>query len=321
MKDLKKFIKTNIREFFDKNNSRLLLESKDYGYFKDRTTVPDYDAILFNKTDELPKMYMNWTGEVKFMTLEEYINECAKLQGTSYEEQFKYINDANVSKIQKNMDNGVKYNMPYLNYVDKTQEGRHRVVAASNLGQKEIPVLILKKEDEDFSTDNISDMIGKWDDLVKLGDDYYCFFSNEYDLLSCVVRDYDYYYLDSLMDIKKQPSLYGKNVVDYINRMIKENNNAPLSYLASGVNFKNIDDNTKQKYWGVVTKIMENNYYLIIDAVKIVNNKYYLKVLNNIKDDFSQYKSCKDMLMSNVNQKYYVEEYNLVSADDKQSFM
>lgn len=320
MKDLKKFIKTNIREFFDKNNSRLLLESKDYGYFKDRTTVPDYDAILFNKTDELPKMYMNWTGEVKFMTLEEYINECAKLQGTSYEEQFKYINDANVSKIQKNMDNGVKYNMPYLNYVDKTQEGRHRVVAASNLGQKEIPVLILKKEDEDFSTDNISDMIGKWDDLVKLGDDYYCFFSNEYDLLSCVVRDYDYYYLDSLMDIKKQPSLYGKNVVDYINRMIKENNNAPLSYLASGVNFKNIDDNTKQKYWGVVTKIMENNYYLIIDAVKIVNNKYYLKVLNNIKDDFSQYKSCKDMLMSNVNQKYYVEEYNLVSADDKQSF-
>lgn len=320
MKDLKKFIKTNIREFFDKNNSRLLLESKDYGYFKDRTTVPDYDAILFNKTDELPKMYMNWTGEVKFMTLEEYINECAKLQGTSYEEQFKYINDANVSKIQKNMDNGVKYNMPYLNYVDKTQEGRHRVVAASNLGQKEIPVLILKKEDEDFSTDNISDMIGKWDDLVKLGDDYYCFFSNEYDLLSCVVRDYDYYYLDNLMDIKKQPSLYGKNVVDYINRMIKENNNTPLSYLASGVNFKNIDDNTKQKYWGVVTKIMENNYYLIIDAVKIVNNKYYLKVLNNIKDDFSQYKSCKDMLMSNVNQMYYVEEYNLVSTDDKQSF-
>jgi len=65
---------------------------------------------------------------------------------------------------------------------------------------------------------------------------------------------------------------------------------------------------------------MENNYYLIIDAVKIVNNKYYLKVLNNIKDEFSQYKSCKDMLMSNVNQKYYVEEYNLVSADDKQSF-
>jgi len=147
---IKKIIKEELQ-----NNS-----NSSYGYFKNKTNIPDFDAILFNQLSNLPKKYHDWYGEIKFLSPKEYINECARLQDTSYQDQLKYINKSNVDDIKENMRNGVKYNMPYLNYVNKQQEGRHRVAAANQLGQNKIPVLCLY-QDKIQNDNNISDMIGK----------------------------------------------------------------------------------------------------------------------------------------------------------------
>jgi hypothetical protein len=41
------------------------------------------------------------------------------------------------------MSKGVKYNLPYLDFISRNQEGRHRVMAASELGQTKVPILFI----------------------------------------------------------------------------------------------------------------------------------------------------------------------------------
>ena len=55
-----------------------------------------------------------------------------------------YIQAEKISKIMDDMQNGVKYDTPMVDLADKYnfQEGRHRVIAAYNLGCKLIPVYI-----------------------------------------------------------------------------------------------------------------------------------------------------------------------------------
>ena len=75
--------------------------NSSYGYFKNKTNIPDFDSILFNQTSNLPEKYNDWFGEIKFLSAEDYINECANLQNTSYNDQFKYINKSKVENIKQ----------------------------------------------------------------------------------------------------------------------------------------------------------------------------------------------------------------------------
>ena len=308
-------IKRIIKEELENNSS--------YGYFKNKTNIPDFDAILFNQLSNLPKKYHDWFGEIKFLSAEDYIYECAKLQDTTYQDQFKYIDKSNVDDIKENMRNGVKYNMPYLNYVNKQQEGRHRVIAANQLGQKKIPVLCLYQDTIQYDN-NISDKIGKWDDLIKIDDSYYVKFNKDFksqlNLLECIAKGYEYYLLDSLLYIMKNKLnvfYYVKMHIkvdgiqksfkitdDYINdELIKYNNknNISIDVLRNAVGFKTL----------------YHNKSVLEDCVKFDDNFFYLKILNaDLYDNLDIYRNGKEMLLDNVKYKEYINEYNLLSLED-----
>lgn len=298
-----------------------LLESENYGYFKDRAGIHDYDAVLFGKQDELPKKYADWYGEIKFMTKEEYFRECARLQNTSYNDQFKYVVPDKVKKIMENMSKGVKYDMPYLNYVDSSQEGRHRVMAASELGQDKIPILILDKEEvEEPIKDKLSDMVGIWDDLVKDGEFYYFKASGTgWDvldkILSCITRGYDTYYLDYLISLKSYPSLYPNNELSIIERDIKW---IDTWINPNYINYRgNMEVSDEVLKLCVVLRCLRNNSSVIYSILN-KGNDWYLPIPSNIRGDFERYDTCFDMLR-HIGSEYYIDDYGLLPSDEDNS--
>ena len=82
----------------------VLLENKNYGFFSNKSGIPDFDAILFGNQELIPKKYHNWNAEIEWMSPEEYLKECAKLQNTTYKEQFRYILSSNVKQIMDKID-------------------------------------------------------------------------------------------------------------------------------------------------------------------------------------------------------------------------
>lgn len=307
-------MKKLIRELF----RRKLFESENENFFKDRAGIPDYDAILFGKRGELPEKYADWVAEIEWMSKEDYYRECARLQNTGYNDQFKYLIPDKVKKIEANMAKGIKYDLPYLNYVDGSQEGRHRVMAASNLGQERIPVLILDKE-EKVSRHKISDMVGIWDDLVKDKNNYYIKASavgwkGLYSLLGCVASDFDNYYLDELSSLITAPSLF-PNILSIIKNKIK--------WIDTRVNQKyinyhgDIEASDEILKLCVVFRCLKNNDWIIYNIRK-KGDEYYLPIPDNISGDFDDYGTCMEMLKS-LGHEYYISEYGLLSTEDDNS--
>jgi hypothetical protein len=315
---LRKGLRSGLRSYSNGGNVN------DYGYFKEITNIPDYDAILFKKIDQIPQIYNNWYGEVKWMTEKEYLLECAKFQDTTIDDQYRYIAPQNVNKIKDNMRNGIKYNMPYLNYVKKEQEGRHRVFAASSLGQELIPILILNKEedeeDEERNYGSISSMIGVWDDLVEKDGEYFVRFTkgdwkNEDRLLRCVVDDFDYYYLDELITLVTRY----KTIDDLIKNKYLSTGLVNKSYIEydgdlEEANLELFKDIELLKRC-VIYKAMINNESLIESCVHKDDKYIYLRILNSIKGDYWDYDTCEEFMLYNRG-KEYVDAFELLSVND-----
>jgi hypothetical protein len=279
--------------------------SEGVNYFKDKTNVHDYDKVFNKKNAELPKEYKNWEAKREDMTMEKYFEECAKFQNSTYDHQINLLWQPKVDYIATKMKEGVKYDMPYLNYVNKTQEGRHRVAAAAELGQEIIPVMVLKIPQKAHKEEagDISYKLGEWNDLVQMGSKYYCVFEGtdlnaEHQLLRLMVSGYDEYYLDHLFDIRMGKP-FSKSIGDFL-KYEKKNYNK----------FKNFDE-FLQAY-----AIMKNNENAIYDAIEIKNNNLLLKVLTDrIQEDYSDYSSCKEMLEDIRYKEYYVNEYSLKNEE------
>lgn len=79
------------------------------------------------------------------MSPDEYMDRCSKQIFSSPIEDVHdgMENKDNVHKYAELMKNGTKFDMPYLDILNHSQEGRHRAMAAKELGIKEIPVLYL----------------------------------------------------------------------------------------------------------------------------------------------------------------------------------
>jgi hypothetical protein len=305
-------------------SSSIIIESADHGYFGDKTNIPIYDAILLGDTD-LPSKYRDWSGKIVMMTKDEYFNECAKIQKTTYSDQFKYIIPENVEKIENNMRNGVKYNIPYLNYNDNEQEGRHRVIAATNLGQKKIPVLILNKKYKDGTQMDISSMIGRWGDLIKDGSDYYCIINESSDasdggtLLSSIASNFDDYLLDYLYDIKK----YNITIDKYISLIRNRNRSFKTFFYGKPTPKHNYPESIDNEilYYAVIYKTLRNNQFVMDDAVKKIDGKYCLKILDSFVLYLNEFNNCNELFeeIRNMGErnKYYINEYDLLSIDQK----
>lgn len=306
-----------------------LNEGNSYGFFKTVSSIPDYDKVLFGKNNELPKKYEFWDAEIKWMSKDEYLVECSRLQNTSYSDQFKYIVDWKVQQIMEKMKDGVKFGMPYLNYVENEQEGRHRVVAADNLGQKLIPILVLYDINEDSGSLELSDVVDKWDDLVIKDGIYYCKFNvasdwkTQSNLLSCIASDYDYYFLDVLFKIRREHI----SIEDYLTEILRNKDKYYLySNMVSYVMKNNVyyygdsEEQFSQEFllYCFILKVLEQNYNVLYDCVSLEEDTYFLKIVpQDISADFEYYDNCQSMLKDVEKEKHYIKEYKLISTDER----
>jgi hypothetical protein len=133
--------------------------------FKDTTNRPDYDDVLMGRPN---RNMMNIVGEIIEMSPKEYIQRCADMQGTSFDEQMKYIDSIRKEKVINAMGRGVKIDMPMIDYVNKFQEGRHRVMGASELGCDKIKVAVFTKSNNVNSEFNDIPTTIKYNDHDKI---------------------------------------------------------------------------------------------------------------------------------------------------------
>jgi hypothetical protein len=304
---------------------QLLREALSENFFKDKTNIPDYDALLNKDYDQLPNEYKTQKAFVVYLTKNEYIAECAKLQDTTIEQQYQYINQNKVNQYATLMQNGEKFNMGYLNYINKKQEGRHRILAAYNLGQTKVPVLIINHMEIDAS---INDVINNWKDIniSQEGNPYVIYNitnpKEQIQFLETITPNYQEYLLDDILsDI-----IYNKSVID------KLRNNKEFEYQSKNINLNDYDINSiipkdilnlnnEELIKMLIAKI---EYYLTYDYNKeflseidelnpIDNNNYKINLKSDWDVNFADFKSAKDMLVNvkpfNVNIKKLNDDY------------
>lgn len=119
-----------------------LNESQVWKYFQKKTDMPFYDQMMENP--EYFARAKKMSGKITMMKPQEYLKQCAKLQGISYERTVAIIDPEHAMNIRKNIEKtGSKMPMPVLDYASKEQEGRHRAHICIQLGLQEMPVLVV----------------------------------------------------------------------------------------------------------------------------------------------------------------------------------
>lgn len=108
-----------------------------------KTGIDKYDDMLMRP--RYNREVNNLTFKIEWMNPEEYIVRCAKLFNVSFERLFSHRFDKKIKKYRKMMeDDGIKFDMPILNYSLGTQEGLHRAIASMLIDPNElIPVMII----------------------------------------------------------------------------------------------------------------------------------------------------------------------------------
>ena len=121
----------------------------------DDTGVSYYNDFLTEEGLKYMQSSKNLTGEIVYMSPDEYIDECVhnifhdRTSKADLIESRMY--DGDVDEYAKLMKSGTKFPLCYLNYADDGQEGLHRMLAAQKaFGPKaKYPVLVVNIYDED----------------------------------------------------------------------------------------------------------------------------------------------------------------------------
>lgn len=116
-----------------KKEEKKILEPEDA--FK----IDDTDVPYYNKKLKEGK------GKIIYMSPDEYISRVADLHGSSVKRQYDLVYKSDAKKYAERVKAGEKAPLPFIDYKDKTQEGRHRAYMAKLLGLKEIPVFVIGK--------------------------------------------------------------------------------------------------------------------------------------------------------------------------------
>lgn len=265
-----------------KNLIYLINESQsDCDFFIDKTNIVDYDDILLDKQNRYKK---NITGKIVKMTMEQYLKYCSKIQDTTYEEQLSYINRINVNTIKKNMLNGEKYSMPYIDIDDKTQEGRHRIVAATELGCTLIEVAVFDKTN-DLSDNNYKLEDTNWSDVNQ--DEKGAYISvniKENNIIDKLLYPY------TIDDIGKNTPSLTEGFINNIKYLYELNINNPSTELISFLKYKikngisTINEELIYEY-DILNKNKINDLLYIVDILKR-ESEYYLTLHNYLSKLF-----------------------------------
>jgi len=125
----------------------------------------EFDMPLYAITEK------SKTAKIVEMTPDEYMYDVSKGFFLSTGENMQYVSDDNVIEIAELMKAGDLFEIPYLTIGGKSQEGRHRALAAKSLGAKTIPVIVFRElSDSEYKTviDDIKNMgIGEMSEYLK----------------------------------------------------------------------------------------------------------------------------------------------------------
>ena len=136
------------------------IDSTDVLYYNDFLPNSKYRDYALNKSrpnyesDEEDSFYKYSDAYIAEVTPQEYLDLCYKWVFDKPSIKVKQFTDENMAIFRQDairckrlanvMKDGTKMYLPYIDFRQKGQEGRHRAGAAYLLGIKTIPVLILK---------------------------------------------------------------------------------------------------------------------------------------------------------------------------------
>lgn len=107
-----------------------------------RTGMSMYDNFLDDP--EYMKIVKGMQGSIVQMSPDKYIEECiSKIFKSNRTKVMGAVDSDTVTKYAELMKKGEKFPLPVLDYARGTQEGRHRVLAAKELGISKVPVLLV----------------------------------------------------------------------------------------------------------------------------------------------------------------------------------
>lgn len=102
---------------------------------------------------EKTNKYFKTTSSIEMLSPKEYLEECAKIFDSTFENQYKQVKN-DIDDMKHLRDVVLKYKKKFpitvLNYAENTQEGRHRMATLGELfgWDKKYPVLIIRETPE-----------------------------------------------------------------------------------------------------------------------------------------------------------------------------
>lgn len=138
-------------------------------YFLDRTGISYYDDILDDRelggygTRDYYKFEKKVQADIVYMKPLDYIREIANnIFHKPYSSVLTRVSHENIGQYQELFEEGSKAPLTYINYRTDGQEGRHRMIAVSQINPMvRVPVLIVK--DAEFTDDEVRKYVqDKW---------------------------------------------------------------------------------------------------------------------------------------------------------------
>lgn len=121
----------------------LLSENKDCSDLFDMDSIyEDYVELRMPLYSIINKAR---TASIEYITPDNYINSVARGFGLSYKDALSPVDTQRVNNYAQDMNRGDKFPVPYYINNKSGQEGRHRAMAAKQLGCDSIPVIKIEE--------------------------------------------------------------------------------------------------------------------------------------------------------------------------------
>lgn len=107
-----------------------------------------YDELLIPEWEYYYKWFKNTYGTIELIDPADYIELCADVHKTTVSTELNSCDKQRVAEYAELMAKGEVFPLCWIDMKYHSQEGRHRSLAASALGVKKIPIVII--EDWDY---------------------------------------------------------------------------------------------------------------------------------------------------------------------------